>query len=1210
MEVPMEPLAVKALSRHVGRSKYNPSLFRRTVQKVFAMSKFQKRECICFIQDKKSRGQDPICGCGRSQTKHAKILKEEETWNRDLHTQTSKTDAYGEIEFPGYSKRPARYIRLDYKTKANEIVDLLVGQWNLTLPSLLISVTGGAKDFTMTSKLKQVLRRGLTQVALSTNVWIITGGTHTGIMKHVGETVRDYTMGSRSTEESSIVTIGIAPWGIVHHRNTSLINKDDTNRARDLKPVHYKVDDPEGNEASLDPNHTHFILVDDGTEYKFETEISLRSAIEEAISKKHVGVDGEIKIPTVCLALEGGPGTIETVKSALSKKIPVVIVAGSGRAADVLAWAVKQATKHKKDGSFDQGLKERLMKALGNTDKSDSVKVCLEPENLALITIFDLDSKGSTIGFDLALLKAVLKKSQIQPNLKKTNELHLAVAWNRIDIASELLFSDSKKWNKLDMLGKPLQIALTNGQKEFVKLFLENGVCLQEFLQSEILCCLYNQKKSGQLLLRVLSKLGILQKDQERKVKLPHVTLLLRNLMYANYELPPEYDLKDKADTEHRSILHRQLFDCIGNQNQEISDFVNPRRELIYWSVLLNHHDLVNLFLEDCEDAIGAALVAARISNKMAEWENDVDNKEDMLNRAKAYETFASNVLTECYNCDEKHALLLLVRRLDSWGKCTCLRLAFQARCMNFISNTAVQELLDIIWYGRLDGDRTSFWKLFCCLACPLLACCLLKYREQSDDNSAEIMKTFKSKDNDNTREERQGDGNQCSDDEEQSNTDESDEVRSIGVLVTNKILTPTQKFKYFLGAPVVKFYYSMFYSVLLLGLFSYIALTHHDKMFSAPEILLMVWITTLVFEEIRQIVNTEAKTTCAKLKYWCRDKWNILDLISLVIFYVGLIVRMLPFSGMVRTSRCIWAVDVLFFYIRFLQFFSVHREIGPKLIMIGKMMVDLIFFVGIVFVIMLGYGISVQAILYPLETRPSVVIPGIFYKSYFQVYGELFLDEIEGDNDCSRNETIIMQGAARCPEYNSLVLLLLALYMILSNVLLLNLLIAMFSYTFAAVHENTDIFWKFQRCGLIIEFHDRPTLCAPFIIFYHVWICLVRCWDNKPRKIRLVQKLTSGQQMTLSRFERTNVEKYFRKKEELAADNINEKVKDACEKLDTIVDYIERNKYSSESEEDDMGDNLQQRSSSPPNRTMTSRISLEEKIDELLKAFRDGKVA
>lgn len=36
-------------------------------------------------------------------------------------------------------------------------------------------------------------------------------------------------------------------------------------------------------------------------------------------------------------------------------------------------------------------------------------------------------------------------------------------------------------------------------------------------------------------------------------------------------------------------------------------------------------------------------------------------------------------------------------------------------------------------------------------------------------------------------------------------------------------------------------------------------------------------------------------------------------------------------------------------------------------------------------------------------------------------------------------------------------------------------------------VQGNTDIFWKFQRYNLIVEYHNRPALAPPFIIISHL---------------------------------------------------------------------------------------------------------------------------
>ena len=45
--------------------------------------------------------------------------------------------------------------------------------------------------------------------------------------------------------------------------------------------------------AALDPNHTHFILVDNGKQQEFGGEIDLRSRLEEHVSTKLQKVGGQ-----------------------------------------------------------------------------------------------------------------------------------------------------------------------------------------------------------------------------------------------------------------------------------------------------------------------------------------------------------------------------------------------------------------------------------------------------------------------------------------------------------------------------------------------------------------------------------------------------------------------------------------------------------------------------------------------------------------------------------------------------------------------------------------------------------------------------------------------------------------------------------------------------------------------------------------------------
>ena len=59
--------------------------------------------------------------------------------------------------------------------------------------------------------------------------------------------------------------------------------------------------------------------------------------------------------------------------------------------------------------------------------------------------------------------------------------------------------------------------------------------------------------------------------------------------------------------------------------------------------------------------------------------------------------------------------------------------------------------------------------------------------------------------------------------------------------------------------------------------------------------------------------------------------------------------------------------------------------------------MVDLAFFIAILSVFLVAYGVASQAILFPNGSSFHEVISGVFFKAYFQMYGELFLEDIQG---------------------------------------------------------------------------------------------------------------------------------------------------------------------------------------------------------------------
>lgn len=123
------------------------------------------------------------------------------------------------------------------------------------------------------------------------NAWVLTGGLHRGVMKLVGQALRKCGDGGGNR----VPCIGICTWGYTRKRHVLVNNGNST-------PALYKPVDYIGLDATsqpLDSNHTHFILVDDGTEGKPLRQIGFRNDFIQTIAEERVG--GEFAC-TVCVS--------------------------------------------------------------------------------------------------------------------------------------------------------------------------------------------------------------------------------------------------------------------------------------------------------------------------------------------------------------------------------------------------------------------------------------------------------------------------------------------------------------------------------------------------------------------------------------------------------------------------------------------------------------------------------------------------------------------------------------------------------------------------------------------------------------------------------------------------------------------------------------------------------------------------------------------
>ncbi|TSK92937.1 Transient receptor potential cation channel subfamily M member 2 [Bagarius yarrelli] len=1112
----------------------------------------KKKECYFYVeQDRKE-----ICVCGYSKTQHTfdTITPENYTaqqYDKCRHMREVPTDAFGDISFGGIGQKAGKYVRVSSDTPVEKLHQLMIEHWKLQPPNLLISVTGGAKNFFMKTELKNKFRRGLIKVAQTTGAWIVTGGTHAGVMKHVGRAVRDHNLSSNAVG-GQIVAIGVATWGVIHNRQ-ALVHRDGR------FPAYYYLDEPgQGRLSCLDVNHSHFLLVDDGTSGKYGAEIDLRGRLEKSISEQPLEkTESELKIPVVCVMLDGGPGTLNTIHTAVMNDTPCVVLEGSGRLADVIANVAGLPSSQITIALMQRLLKKFFAEEYETFSELKIIEWTKKIQDIVqtpqLLTVFRIDEEKNN-DVDVAILQAFLKAPRCSDSVNRGRQLQLAVAWNRVDIAETEIFTEESKWKSSD-LHQAMFSALVGHKADFVRLLLENGLCLSQFLKHEgTLCDLYKNLSSC-LFLRKVAK----RAQGSNRISLSHVAEEVRRLLGtftqalycpALHKIEISNEEKDFTTTSESPI--REL---ICSSDEKVPDTVSdPNRDLFLWSVLQNQKDLAQITWEQCSDCITAALAASKILKKLAQEGGDNgDEAGSMQELADHYEKQAIGVFSECRRCDEQRAQKLLTRVSPSWGRTTSLCLALEAHDRNFIAHSGVQALLTQIWFGELAVENPHWKLLLCMFFFPLIYTGFLVYRRD------EVIR----KEAERTEEEKLVMDSAHGNKPDFHNQSDASSLSPLNCWTRLASLYT---------CPQVKFYWNILAYFGFLFLFALVLITDFQPTPSWKELLLYVWLASLMFEEVRQLFyDFDGFTLWKKLKMYIRDSWNILDMLSILLFITGLACRLQASSKVFYVGKIILCIDFIVFSLRLMAIFTISKTLGPKIIIVRRMMMDMFFFMFLLSIWVVAYGVATQSILIENENRFNWIIRGAVYEPYLIIFGTLpdSVDNTKFDmNSCSVNGSDPLKP--KCPMLNSdnspafpdwLTIIMLCVYLLFANILLLNLLIAIFNYTFEEVQGNTDIIWKFQRYELIKEYHSRPSLPPPFILLSHIYLFIRRVVLRRaPQKHKIFrQELNQREEEELMSWESFMKENYLASVKQNNSQSLESRMEDTAEKVGSMSEILEQ---------------------------------------------------
>lgn len=225
------------------------------------------------------------------------------------------------------------------QVEADDPPEKILQAFNLIHPRPTIFISGGASDMSEDdiALTRQIMEECIAAFAAKHHITVIDGGTEAGVMDMIGE--------ARLKHKYKFPLVGVAPLHKVEFPN-------------------YKG---KGAEAELQHGHSHFVLVN-ADEWGGESNmiVALTKAIADGGEAPMVGIlinGGKIAEREVYLASASG-----------EKRMPLIIVEGSGRTADNISTAFKtQSTDSALIRAIIQGADIRL------TELSDGV-AALEKE--------------------------------------------------------------------------------------------------------------------------------------------------------------------------------------------------------------------------------------------------------------------------------------------------------------------------------------------------------------------------------------------------------------------------------------------------------------------------------------------------------------------------------------------------------------------------------------------------------------------------------------------------------------------------------------------------------------------------------------------------------------------------------------------------------------------------------------------------------------
>ncbi|KAK3100700.1 hypothetical protein FSP39_023943 [Pinctada imbricata] len=1006
-----------------------------------------------------------------------------------------------------------QYVTVGNDCSAADVCSFMGTYWRMHNPKIVVSIISGVKHFKpwKNKHLRKQFQKGIIKAANTTEMWIITNGVDYGISKMIGEAIQEE-RAKRSSNRAQTSQVKVeeekkfTPLTLIGIVPKTGLKYGSYFEDSDVKVI--KNDGVYSEEQELNPDHTHFVVVEDLDERERSLFTNTRCSIEQQLQyqvsrtrklRKLFGLGRQCsedqqetkrRVPVIGLFVQGSPHSIDNILFYLSNKMPVLVLKGSGGTADLLAYAFEEMQER-----IDEEFREHIMKPelikmisklypydfkdndMARCEFRDKILECVDlaqDEEQVFLNIVNMQGWDANLKeLDKYLLKALFNCEKLKNKEQLYKDLQLLLDWNRPDLAESEIFQrdDGGKIKVSKHLFE--QALLKKDREDFVEIFLDQGMQVHKYLNHKKLKLLFERAEDREFFVSICMD-KVLGKDVGENQLLDHSFLVL-DLNRLVYKLAGIQDFVHPYELSMNSVGMYVVDQAVAEQKALYC--------LIVWAVLMNRFKLAKALWNRIDEPIAVALICSNMYRVLSKVQMELFLREELEENAQQFGRMALSVLEIGHRESSTQAYTMLSNKLPDFNNKSVMQIAHDANYLGFIAHPCCQKWITNKMFGsirvkELDWGfiRLPDWLkilLSCFLIFPMFIWISFEpVASWRKDKKVRLDLDVKKSDDESEVDSESSDNDEATSilDTELKKMKKRDEikVRLKSVLKDKRKghkLPFYQQLYLLWSSPLTKFWVTQF----------------HRHMYQGPSLL-----------------------------------GALLEIVIMGVFlFFYLFLRVIPHwhkYGDVIFSKTVLCLGLIFFFYRLLgTYLPISSTLGPMLVRMKRMIKgDFVVFVRMFLIFLFSGGVTIQAILYPNFPLTKELIRRVLTRPLFA----MFLTEI-GDlsgEECTTNYANItpeycaadpvVEPLQRCPYSSFFGYVITIQYLLICKLVLVTLLYAMFSLTIAKVSSEANEIWRFQRYALVMEFESRLIFPPPFTILYYVYM-LIRLIINKLKGCR-----------------------------------------------------------------------------------------------------------